>query len=540
LNAIRSRVADLLTSLEDFFDLHPHFCLFFLIAIYLPAAFAASRSAPLWHDELFTYYIAQSATLGQMWSSLRSHDLNPPLSYLLTRWSFDLFGVNTLATRVPEMCGFLLWMVCAFQFVRRRMGVCFAMFGVMVLLESDSFQFAADARPYALALGFLSLAMVGYQQVVGEFSLSASSRRRMGLCLVATGIIGMLLSHMMAILAIGGLAAAEAWRTWERRKLDGSVLAAILLPLTLLAAYLPMFRNHGSAIYPLAFQPDGETIFDFYIATVSRQMIALSLTALAVLVLLGPAHLRGGIPAYGKRWFFPGPEWVASIAMLGAPLILMARLMVSHGAFFPRYGAIATIGVIVLSSALLGRWTMDGRRPDGRAALVGAGILLLMSGLWRAIPLQLRAGNFIPTIANSEPPLKPCQACLETAAIDVSIPLVDASGLTFLEMNHQETPATLARVYYLTDEAASTRYAHANIFEPMPQLVTDFNLRGHAVEYDDFVRQHPHFFVLGRYDYPEDWLLRKLTAEKANIRVVGHVEDGYRDTELYEVTMPAQ
>jgi hypothetical protein len=193
-----------------------------------------------------------------------------------------------------------------------------------------------------------------------------------------------------------------------------------------------------------------------------------------------------------------------------------------------------------LSSALLGRWTMDGRRPDGRAALVGAGILLLMSGLWRAIPLQLRAGNFIPTIANSEPPLKPCQACLETAAIDVSIPLVDASGLTFLEMNHQETPATLARVYYLTDEAASTRYAHANIFEPMPQLVTDFNLRGHAVEYDDFVRQHPHFFVLGRYDYPEDWLLRKLTAEKANIRVVGHVEDGYRDTELYEVTMPAQ
>jgi hypothetical protein len=301
-----------------------------------------------------------------------------------------------------------------------------------------------------------------------------------------------------------------------------------------------MFRNHGAAIYPPAFQPDGEVIFDFYVASVSRQMITLSLTALGVLVLLGPSHLRGGVPARGPRWFFAPPEWVAAIAMMVVPLILMTQLMWSHGAFFPRYGAVATVGVVVLSAALLGRWTMDGTRPDGRAALLGAGILLLMSGLWLAIPQQIRAGDLIPTVRNSEPHLQPCQACEETAALDASLPLVDASGLTFLEMNHQETPSTLARVYYLTDTAASTKYAHANIFEPMAQLVTSFNLRGHAAQYGDFVGQHPHFFVLGRYDYPEDWLLRKLTADQANIRVVGRVADDYRDTELYEVTMKPQ
>jgi hypothetical protein len=542
LNAIRSRVADVLGRFENAAERHPRICLLLLIGIYLPAAFAASRSAPLWHDELFTYYIAKSATLGQMWSSLSVHDLNPPLSYLLTRWSFRIFGVNTLAVRLPEMGGFLLWIVCTFQFVRRRMGVSFGVFAVMVLLESDAFQFAVDARPYALSLGFLSLAMVGYQQVVAssEGDRLAGRRRTAGLCLLAAGVVGMLLSHMVALLAIAGLAAAEAWRTFTRRKIDWAVFAAVLLPLTLLAAYMPMFRNHAASFYPVAFQPDGEVIFDFYIASVSRSIIALSLTALLVLVLLGPDHLGGGVPARGPRWFFAAPEWVASIAMMTAPLVLIAHMMVAHGAFFPRYGMIVTVGVIVLSAALLGRWTMDGTRPDGRAALLGAGVLLLMSGLWLAIPQQIRAGDLIPTVANSEPPLKPCQACSETAAIDASIPLVDASGLTFVEMNHREPASTLARVYYLTDTAGSTEYAHTNIFEPMAGLVPDFGLQGHVMQYADFVRQHPHFFVLGRYDYPEDWLLRKLTADNANLRLVGGIADGYRDTELYEVTMAPQ
>jgi hypothetical protein len=180
---------------------------------------------------------------------------------------------------------------------------------------------------------------------------------------------------------------------------------------------------------------------------------------------------------------------------------------------------------------------MAGDRLDGRAALFGGAILLLMSGLWLVIPEQIRAGDLIPTSINSEPRPEPCEACRKTAVLDASIPLVDGSGLTFMAMNHQETPATLARVYYLTDTVASTDYAHANIFEHMPGLVAAFHLSGHAVPYIEFVQGHPHFFVLGRYDYPEDWLLRKLTADNAEIRVVGRVADDYKDTELYEVTM---
>jgi hypothetical protein len=542
LNSIRSRVGRLLDGVTRFFEGHPGLSLLLLVLVYLPAALQASRSTPLWHDELFTYYIAQAPTLREMWVNLLNHDLNPPLMYLLTRCSFRIFGVNTLATRLPEILGFLLWILCMFRFVRRRMGVSFAIFAVLVLLESDAFQFSIDARPYSLLLGFLSLAMVGYQEIEGDPAGNKCSpwRHRLGLAAVVVGVAGMLLSHMFGLLGLAGLATAELWRTRIRRRIDWPVTAAILLPLLLLATYAPMFRNHGAAIYPVQFQPDGEVIFDFYVALVNRQIVALCLTVLAFLVLLGPTHLRSGIPGNGPRWFFTAPEWVISIATMVAPLILIGYLMRSHGAFFPRYGLIALMGVIVLTTALLGRWTMNGDKPDGRAALLGSVILLLMSGLWLAIPQLIAEGALIPNVKNSEPRTIPCQACSETAALNPSIPLVDASGLTFIEMNHRETPSTLARVYYLTDTAASTEYAHANIFEQMPSLVASFHLQGHAVPYSGFVQQHPHFFVLGRYDYPEDWLLRKLTAEGAEMRLIGSVADGYRDTELYEIHMKNQ
>jgi hypothetical protein len=152
-------------------------------------------------------------------------------------------------------------------------------------------------------------------------------------------LLGMLFSHIFAVLAIPGLLAAEAWRSLQRRRLDWPVAAALLLPLAALVSYGPMLRGHGASIYPPAFQPDGEAIFDFYIALVSRVAVALGLTALAVLLLLGVRHLRGAAGRAGG-WFFTAPEWIAAIWMMFAPLLLMTYLMATHGAFFNRYGAV--------------------------------------------------------------------------------------------------------------------------------------------------------------------------------------------------------
>ena len=54
-----------------------------------------------------------------------------------------------------------------------------------------------------------------------------------------------------------------------------------------------------------------------------------------------------------------------------------------------------------------------------------------------------------------------------------------------------------------------------------------------------FVRQHPHFYLLaGDHDYPEDWLLRKLHDDGAQMRLLGNIDNSYRDHDLYDVTFP--
>ena len=126
---------------------------------------------------------------------------------------------------------------------------------------------------------------------------------------------------------------------------------------------------------------------------------------------------------------------------------------------------------------------------------------------------------------------------LSLKQLDPSVPLVDASGLTFLEMNKREDAALLSRVYYLTDRDAAVRYAHATIFEGTGALREYWPIRGTVVAYRDFIRQTPHFFVLGTPDYPEDWLIPKLLDDGADLQFKGELHSSYRDHMIFEVTI---
>ncbi len=511
----------------EWLETHAWVPLLLLVGLFLAAALDGSHGKPLWHDELFTSYLAQAPSLGAMWRDLNTHDLNPPLVYLLTRWSFQLFGVNTLAARLPEMLFFVVLMLGVFRFVSRRMGAVFGLFAVALLLLGKTFELGYEARPYALLLGLLSLALVAWQEAAG-------GNRRLALPLLFAANAGMLLSHIFSVPAICAIVAGELWR-WRRRSApDWPVLAALLLPFLLTALYLPMLRNHSDAIYPQAFQPTGETIFEFYIGLVEREMIGLLLTSLVVLLALGPTALRGR-----GGWSFTQPEWVAILGLLSLPLALMLQLMASHGAFFARYGAAAAVAVVCLAAALLGRWTSAAGSLDPRAALLGVLIALAISDHTFNGIAAIVSGEAFLLPRHADPVLPVCGACAASAHAGpggTALPLVAASGLTFLELNHNEPLATAQRVFYLINAEASKHYSNANIFEQTPQLVARFHLPGHAVDYREFTRANPHFFVLGKYDWPEDWLLRKLVDDGATVRVVGRTQDEYRDRELYEVT----
>jgi hypothetical protein len=128
------------------------------------------------------------------------------------------------------------------------------------------------------------------------------------------------------------------------------------------------------------------------------------------------------------------------------------------------------------------------------------------------------------------------------AAVRSDLPLVDASGVTFFEMNHHEKPDILSRLYFLKDRSLAMSYTHTNIFEDRgwgDEMKPDYPISANVSSYNDFTHQHREFLVLGTYDAPEEWLLRKLHDDGARLTWLGAYPLSYVDSDLYLVSLPA-
>jgi hypothetical protein len=537
-SALRRHAGAALSRAAAWCEAHPPAIMALIVLLYLPAVLYASSIKPLWHDELYTLWIAQAPSLRSMWDLARVYDLNPPLPFVATHASYVAFGIGTLSTRLPEIIAFLGALLCLFAIVRRRMGVLFGLFAVTLLMASPAFALAIEARPYGLMFCFFLAAVLCWQRA------AEVPRRACWIVSLALTLTALLLSHVFGLAAAVALLAAELLRSWQRRRLDLPLLAAILLPFPVITLYVPLFANHGSALYPLYYQPTLAKMAGFYVYAASSETIILFATLAALVLFLGVDQLGVERPTRGPFWSFPTPELALFAFVLALPLALMVFLLHTHGAFFLRYGALASFALEVFAVALAGRLTLlrdtTGWRLDPRVALLGSLTALAFSGILPAAAHAISSGAILPTAAHAEPKLTPCDACARTAQLDPTLPLVDASGLTFLEMSHRESSATTSRLFYLVDPAASARYAHANIFERMPAVLAAFHLPGQSVPYAAFTAAHPRFFVLGAKEYPEDWLLAKLQADGASIRLVAHTADDYHvSSELYEVQMPS-
>ncbi|MEO6924491.1 MAG: hypothetical protein ABI142_11750, partial [Bryocella sp.] len=62
-----------------------------------------------------------------------------------------------------------------------------------------------------------------------------------------------------------------------------------------------------------------------------------------------------------------------------------------------------------------------------------------------------------------------------------------------------------------------------------------FPIRANVAPYKEFIQHHPKFFVLGDYDYPEDWLLRKLLDDGATVQILGSTDTSFKSQVLYAV-----
>ena len=146
---------------------------------------------------------------------------------------------------------------------------------------------------------------------------------------------------------------------------------------------------------------------------------------------------------------------------------------------------------------------------------------------WKKLP--------VPASIQSERQSPPFVQSLE--AFHPELPIVAASELTFFEMDNRESSAVTTRLNYLYDRRAEIEISHRSVADGILEAREYFPLRANIADYQQFIAEHRTFLVVGLWEHPGDWLLRKAATDGASITLVGRIE-GYTDTDIYLVTFP--
>jgi hypothetical protein len=501
--------APLLQRIASFIERRPNLVLPVWIAVYLAVLWRAAHR-PLWYDELFTYYVSMSPTFERFIGGIRFVDLNPPLSYFFVRSSIYLFGDSPFVTRLPSMLGFLIASLVVFRLVTRRMGAALGFAALGILWSFSLTAYAVEARPYGLLLALFSIATLCWLNAV---EAARWTKWHTGL---AASIVGMLLTHCFSPVFAGAIGVGELVRAIVLRRIDKRVWAALLAPLSLVPLYIPLIRNAQSLSMPHAFEATLSSIPLFYLR------IALPvLPVMGVMLVLWIAGRNKNISQRVLWRDLAKPHEIAfSIAALVLPTVIIAYCIASGVAWWDRYGICAAIGGCLILTALLAAIL---RRNVNSSAAAAVLILILFCFTQAGTQLVMEPFGNVSTAYRTNHP---------------ELPFVAACGLTFLEMDHRESPDFVSRLYYLTDKESAFNYVHASAFDGYAHMRPWFPIRANIFDYHDFVAHNRHFLVLATPGCPLEWLLLKLKDDGARIQLIQDQKTGYRDRNVYEVTLP--
>jgi 4-amino-4-deoxy-L-arabinose transferase-like glycosyltransferase len=516
------------------------------------------------HDELYTFYIAQAPTLEQLLALTRTVDLHPPLSYLLIRASFAIFGVSSWSCRLPSVLAFFFTVALVFWLAKRILSPLYGIISVLYFWSVPFTYQADEARPYSLLLCFTALMLVSwYRATEARNSNFTSYDRRFALLTLTIGGFGALLSHVLGVLPYAAFFAAELVRLSIRRKSDWGLWTALLAPAISGLTYLPLIRTHSGILFTDEYHATPMRIVSFYSWSIRFLPIPLMLAAL--LACLWPMLRRPS--SQDQCQATPLARLPATLRPLGFLLCCLAMIPLGVGilfahtgtAFFDRYGIVVMIPIALVPALLLGFRTRRNQMAGVSVALVlsatlflnAAGKIWLIEQLGNLAPPRVArfALNVLALPAIITERVKPrvaphLQTALDAAppvsnldAIDPDLPLVANTGLTFLEIDRQGDAELTKRLYLLNNRQAAASIAHDTVFENYDRLTKVFPIRGKVEPYCAFIGEHPRFLALGAYNHPQGWLLKKLDMDGADLHIVGTYAGITEEAQLYEVTV---
>lgn len=490
--------------------------LFGYLAVLIVGALAVSARRLLWHDELFTYYIATLPSFSQVWSALSTGtDGMPPAYYAIVRGSLWIFGNNNIALRLPGLIGFLLLAVALFNFVSLRLSPIYGAITALFPMVTGAQYYVHEARPYGLELGFAALALLCWQR--------ATERRNR---FIALGGLWFSLAvaiscHYYGVLLILPLAMGEVVRSIGRRRIDFAIWACFATSVLPLLFVLQLVLEAAKLAGTFWAPPRWGEAARFYI-----DLLAISvppLIASLAIAIVAPRFMtfgREGLPAVQPN--FPDHELGAIFGFLALPIcgVLLAEFVTK--AFTARYVLSGVIGISVLFAQAMHK-LLAGRFQ------IAMGIALLLLAYFVALEWREL------TIADNERSDFEKSIALLRSANKEDLPIVIGEPQTFVLFAHYAPSDIRSHLVYLANTAlASEILGFSSSEEGMVQLVGPwFHMR--VVPFEPFLASNHRFLLYGPWS--GNWVNRVLSDQLFRIEFLARLESPTsNDKYLFYVT----
>ena len=462
---------------EAWMDNHRYWLVALIVLAFVAFRVPAVYGRHVWYDELATYYLVRTFSWSSICEALRlTVDAQPPTYHFLQIPVLLLLGDDPRNLRWLTLLASCVSMVATFVWLRRTTSAVAAMAGVAMLAGSELGYYATEARPYALLIAAVSLALAcrGLAWRVVWLAMAVSL-------------------HYYAFFLPLALAFTE--RGWRRRAAYALALSPLMITIP---AMQPTYTLALGGLVPASLSSLFQTI---------PTLAGRSLYAAEAILLVAFACL---VPRKWREWFPRDLALWALIAMV--PICwLMGRLVT--GIFVSRYAIVSLLGVAGLIA-----WLID--RLPHRALISVAVCILVVGGSLTPEPIKSWNGR--------------STASLVDQALSTAHQPVVMGQFVYLDVFYYLSPAHRQQFHRLTVNRPSftTSYAYqpgeVDAYSEMIGKYAGFT----PVGADDWLKSHSSFTVVALNQ--ADWILALCRQRGGTITQISRGES----PGLYSVQMP--
>jgi hypothetical protein len=471
-----------------------------LIAYAIVRSVVGALSKPFWFDEICTWIIVRQPSLRAIWSTLeRPADGQPPLYYLVERGAAKLAGNELLSFRLPSIFAFCAAIFLIFLFVRKRNGsACALLCAAIPFLTLVYDPYAIEARPYALIIALISLALVCYQHAP-----AAPWVILMGVSFALAQSL-----HYYAVFAVVPFAVAEAAFSLKSRKLRFGVWLAFACTIIPLALFFPLLWRqklyYGDHFWAVPTWTKAAGFYGWSINYYTHRFLIPTLLAIAGLGAMVALAFRKIRSARLADPFFH--EHVLVAALLGLPFAAYVVTKAAHGALDDRYTLAAVLAYPLAAGYILHR--------------VNRGVVLLVA-LVIVSALAVQEVNFWKAqrghVGEMASPAEPIER-LVNAANRPDLPVLISDGHDYLPLLRYASPEWNRRFFAVVDLPQELVYTKADsIGKSLLALQCCYPFR--VENFQDFSSANPQFLMYSNGSF-WDWWFFRLVHDGDTVRLV--------------------